>query len=55
MIRSATPADVPTILRFVRELATFEREPDAVEASEALLREALFGPAPAAEAAPAAA
>jgi GNAT superfamily N-acetyltransferase len=39
-IRPATPADVPTILRFIRELALFEREPDAVIATEAdLLRD----------------
>jgi GNAT superfamily N-acetyltransferase len=39
-IRPATPADVPTMLRFVRELATYEREPDAVIATEAdLLRD----------------
>ena len=50
MIRAATPADVPTILRFVRELAAFEREPDAVLATEADLHAALFGPVPAAEA-----
>ncbi|HXH15038.1 MAG TPA: GNAT family N-acetyltransferase [Sphingomonas sp.] len=50
IIRSATPADVGTILRFVRELAAFEREPDAVEATEATLTEALFGAHPAAEA-----
>jgi len=50
MIRPATAADVPTILRFVRDLATFEREPDAVAATEAKLHDALFGPAPAAEA-----
>ena len=49
-IRPATPADVPTILRFVRELALFEREPDAVTATAADLDAALFGPAPAAEA-----
>ena len=41
-IRPATPADVPVILRFVRELAAFEREPDAVEATEAMLERALF-------------
>src|SRR3546814_16838105 len=35
---------------FVRELATFERAPDAVEATEAMLAEALFGVHPAAEA-----
>jgi GNAT superfamily N-acetyltransferase len=34
-IRDATPADVPTILSLVRELATYEREPDAVVATEA--------------------
>ncbi len=50
MIRAATVADVPTILGFVRDLAAFEREPDAVHATEAMLTDALFGPAPAAEA-----
>ena len=50
MIRPATPADVPTILRFVRELAAFEREPDAVEATEPMLTNALFGAQPGAEA-----
>lgn len=49
-IRAATPADVPLILRLVRELAEFEREPDAVEATEEMLAEALFGGRPAAEA-----
>ena len=49
-IRPATPDDVATILRFVQDLAAFEREPDAVEATEAMLGEALFGPQPAAEA-----
>ena len=41
-IRPATRDDVPVILRFVRELAAFEREPDAVEATEAMLDRALF-------------
>lgn len=50
MIRPATPADVATILRFVRELAALEREPDAVLATEPMLAGALFGAAPAAEA-----
>lgn len=50
MIRAAVPADVPTILRFIRELAAFEREPDAVLATEADLHAALFGATPAAEA-----
>lgn len=44
MLRSATPDDVPTILELVRELAEYERARDAVQADEALLREALFGP-----------
>lgn len=49
-IRPATPADVPLILRLVRELAEFEREPDAVKATEPMLEAALFGERPAAEA-----
>ncbi len=49
-IRPATPADVPVILALIRELALFEREPDAVEATEPMLAEALFGERPAAEA-----
>jgi GNAT superfamily N-acetyltransferase len=50
MIRAATPDDVPTILQLVRELAEYEREPDAVVATEAMLARALFDPHPAAEA-----
>jgi GNAT superfamily N-acetyltransferase len=46
--RPAEPADVPVLLQLVRELAAYEREPDAVEATEPMLAEALFGPAPAA-------
>lgn len=46
MIRPAAPADVPVLLELVHELAAYEREPDAVEATEAMLRDALFGPAP---------
>ncbi|PAX06930.1 GNAT family N-acetyltransferase [Sphingomonas lenta] len=49
-IRPARPGDEALVLRFVRELAAFEREPDAVEAGEAEFRDALFGPDPAAEA-----
>jgi GNAT superfamily N-acetyltransferase len=48
-IRSATPDDVPQILTFVRELAEYEREPDAVVATEPMLSEALFGEQPWAE------
>lgn len=42
-IRPATPQDAALILRFIRELAEFEREPDAVKATEESLRHALFG------------
>jgi GNAT superfamily N-acetyltransferase len=49
-IRPAAPGDAALILRFVRELAEFEREPDAVVATEPLLHDALFGAHPAAEA-----
>ena len=49
-IRPANAADVPLILRFVRELAEFERAADKVIATEPMLFEALFGPHPAAEA-----
>lgn len=45
-IRAATEADVPQILAFIRALATYEREPDAVIATkEGLLRDG-FGPNP---------
>ncbi|ADW67911.1 GNAT family N-acetyltransferase [Granulicella tundricola] len=43
-IRPALPADVPLILHLVRELAIFEREPDAVKATEADLHRYGFGP-----------
>ena len=42
-IRTATEADVPVILSLIRELAEYEREPNAVVATEAGLREVLFG------------
>ena len=48
-IRPATEQDVPVILNLIRELAEYEREPDAVVATEAGLREVLFGPKPSAE------
>ena len=44
MIRDAVPDDVPVLLQLVRELAAYERESDAVEATEELLAAALFGP-----------
>lgn len=47
-IRPAAPADVPVIFRFIKELAEYEREPQAVVSSEAMIRDALFGAPPAA-------
>jgi GNAT superfamily N-acetyltransferase len=45
-IRKATAEDVPQILEFIRALATFEREPDAVTATvEGLIRDG-FGARP---------
>ena len=48
-IRTTTEADVPVILSLIRELAEYEREPNAVVATEAGLREVLFGPKRSAE------
>jgi GNAT superfamily N-acetyltransferase len=48
-IRTTTEADLPIILRLIRELAEYERAPDAVVSTEAGLREVLFGPQPSAE------
>ena len=45
-IRKATPADVPVILDFIRALAIYEREPDAVTATEEGLMRDGFGPNP---------
>ena len=47
-IRSAVPTDVPEILAMIRELAEYEREPDAVEATAELLHASLFCDEPAA-------
>lgn len=45
-IRPAAPADVSLILDFIRALALYERDPDAVVATEeGLLRDG-FGPSP---------
>ena len=49
MIRSATVADVPVILELIRALATYERAPDEVIATEEILKETLFGKKPVAE------
>ena len=45
-IRAATPADVPQILNFIRALASYERAPDAVTATEEGLMRDGFGPNP---------
>jgi GNAT superfamily N-acetyltransferase len=44
MIRPAGPADVPTILALIHELAAYERAADAVQATQEQLHAALFGP-----------
>lgn len=49
-IEPATERDVPVVLRLIRDLAEYERLAHEVRASEDLLREALFGDDPAAEA-----
>jgi GNAT superfamily N-acetyltransferase len=43
-IRAATPADVPLILGFIKELAAYEQLAHEVRATEALLHESLFAP-----------
>jgi GNAT superfamily N-acetyltransferase len=48
-IRPATIADVPLILELIRDLATYERAPDEVTATEEQLVDVLFGERPAAE------
>jgi len=48
-IRDATVSDVPVILQLIRDLATYERAPNDVVATEAGLREVLFGAAPSAK------
>lgn len=43
-IRPATPEDAGVILGFIRDLAVFEKEPDAVVATEQDIVENLFNP-----------
>lgn len=49
-IRPARPEDVELIFSLIVELATYERAPEQVTGTPALLSEALFGPEPSAEA-----
>ena len=49
-VRPATPADVPAIHQLIRELAEYERAPDAVTGTPEMLHDALFAARPSAEA-----
>src|SRR5438067_1329946 len=48
-IRDADVADIPIIMQLIRDLATYERAPNDVIATEQDLREVLFGAEPAAK------
>ena len=48
-LRAATERDVPTILSLIQGLAAYEHLADEVSATEAALRESLFGGTPRAE------
>jgi GNAT superfamily N-acetyltransferase len=43
LIRAAREPDVPLVLEFIRKLAVYERLAHQVEATEAVLRDSLFG------------
>jgi GNAT superfamily N-acetyltransferase len=46
VVRSAEPADATLVLKFVRDLAAYEKLLHEVEATEADISRDLFGPAP---------
>jgi GNAT superfamily N-acetyltransferase len=46
IVRPARRSDVPTLVGLICDLATYEREPDAVEIDEDRLTEALFAEVP---------
>ena len=48
-IRPATPADLPLIAQFIRDLADYEKLADEVRFDEATLGDRLFGSRPYAE------
>jgi GNAT superfamily N-acetyltransferase len=48
-IRPATAADIDVVLALIRELAEYEKLLHEVVATDALVRESLFGPRPVAE------
>lgn len=47
VIRFATPSDMPRVLELIKELAIFEKEPDAVEVTEEMLLDDGFDERPA--------
>ncbi|MFE3193275.1 GNAT family N-acetyltransferase [Nocardia sp. NPDC059240] len=47
MIRRATLADIPALVRLVHDLAEYEKAPDECTLTESQLETALFGPTPA--------
>ena len=49
-IRAAEKEDVPLILRFIRDLAAYEKLSASCVATEELIHDSLFGPKPCAEA-----
>lgn len=46
VVRQAAPTDIPAILDLIHQLAVYEKEPDAVHNTEAMLQEHLFGETP---------
>jgi len=46
ILREATSVDVPPLVQMVRDLAEYEREPDAVQMDDAMLAAALFADDP---------
>jgi GNAT superfamily N-acetyltransferase len=48
-IERASEGDLPLILRFIKDLAEYEKLSEQVVATEATLRQSLFGDSPAAE------
>lgn len=49
-IRAATPADIPTLLRFIMDLAIYEKAADQAQATPEHLQRTLFGEQPRAHA-----
>ena len=48
-IRETTARDVPVILRFIKDIATFEKLSGEVVATEEIITETLFGKKPSAK------